>query len=74
MQRQWQRELATTFGVGEEEEARIPLRSRWHAVPMTAPLNRVDAGCGAETLFWSMSWSAREKIGHFFPRRHGRCL
>src|SRR5215469_7007775 len=60
-------DLATTFAVGEEAEQSAPMGEQGEAVPITAPLNRVQATMrrGDDV---SIDVVVRTRnVGHFFP-------
>ncbi|HZR33539.1 MAG TPA: tetratricopeptide repeat protein [Terriglobales bacterium] len=62
-----QAELATTFAVGEEAEAKPTKGESGAAAPVTAPLNRVQAVVrrGDDVLVDTVVRT--RKVGHFFP-------
>jgi Flp pilus assembly protein TadD len=62
-----QPELATTFAVGEESEAKITPGSAGEAVPVTAPLNRVQPTVRRGDNLRVDVVVRTKKIGHFFP-------
>ncbi len=62
-----QTELATTFAVGEEAEAKITPGARGEAVPVTAPLNRVRPVVRRGDTVRVDVVVRTKKIGHFFP-------
>ena len=64
---QLQTEMATTFAVGEEAEAKITAGSAGEAVPITAPLNRVNATVRRGDTVRVDVVVRTKKIGHFFP-------
>ena len=64
---QSQTEMATTFAVGEEAEAKITAASSGPAVPITAPLNRVNATVRRGDTVRVDVVVRTKKIGHFFP-------
>jgi len=64
---QSQTEMATTFAVGEEAEAKITAGSAGEAVPITAPLNRVNATVRRGDTVRVDVVVRTKKIGHFFP-------
>jgi tetratricopeptide (TPR) repeat protein len=60
-------EQMTTFGVGEEAESRVTPAAGLAAVPVTAPLNRVNATVRrGDDLLVDVVVRTR-KVGHFFP-------
>ena len=62
-----QSELATTFAVGEEAEAKITPAAQTELAPMTAPLSRVRPVVRrGDTVRVDVVVRTR-KIGHFFP-------
>jgi Flp pilus assembly protein TadD len=64
---QSQTEMATTFAVGEEAEAKITPGSAGEAAPVTAPLNRVHATVRRGDTVRVDVVVRTKKIGHFFP-------
>ena len=62
-----QNELSTTFAVGEEAEARITPMGTGEAVPVTAPLNRVNPVVRRGDTVRVDVVVRTKKIGHFFP-------
>jgi cytochrome c-type biogenesis protein CcmH/NrfG len=62
-----QSDLATTFAVGEEAEAKITPGSNAEAVPVTAPLNRVQPTLRRGDTVRVDVVVRTKKIGHFFP-------
>ncbi|HMB83851.1 MAG TPA: tetratricopeptide repeat protein, partial [Terriglobales bacterium] len=60
-------ELATTFAVGEEAEAKITPGSTAEAVPVTAPLNRVQPAVRRGDIVRVDVVVRTKRIGHFFP-------
>jgi|CZKY01.1.fsa_nt_gi tetratricopeptide (TPR) repeat protein len=62
-----QHELATTFAVGEEAEARITPGSAAEAAPVTAPLNRVQPAVRRGDTVRVDVVVRTKRIGHFFP-------
>src|SRR5437868_3267104 len=62
-----QTELATTFAVGEEAEAKILPGAGGEAQPVTAPLNRVKPALGRGDTVLVDVVVRTKKIGHFFP-------
>ncbi len=66
-----QRELATTFAVGEEAEARITpgasSDSNIESVPVTAPLNRVQPAVRRGDTVRVDVVVRTKRVGHFFP-------
>jgi tetratricopeptide (TPR) repeat protein len=60
-------ELATTFAVGEEAEAKITPGSTAEAVPVTAPLNRVQPAVRRGDTVRVDVVARTKRIGHFFP-------
>src|SRR5579862_4868039 len=64
---QSQNEMSTTFAVGEEAEAKITPGAGGEAIPVTAPLNRVQPALHrGETVRVDVVVRTK-KIGHFFP-------
>jgi tetratricopeptide (TPR) repeat protein len=62
-----QTELATTFAVGEEAEAKVSPQTGGQAQPVTAPLNRVKPALRrGDTVLLDVVVRTK-KIGHFFP-------
>jgi tetratricopeptide (TPR) repeat protein len=62
-----QSELATTFAVGEEAEAKVTAAAPAEVLPVTAPLSRVQAVVRrGDTVRVDVVVRTR-KIGHFFP-------
>src|SRR5467141_3678033 len=62
-----QSELATTFAVGEEAEAKVTAAAPAEVLPVTAPLSRVQAVVRrCDTLRVDVVVRTK-KIGHFFP-------
>jgi Flp pilus assembly protein TadD len=62
-----QREIATTFAVGEEAETKITPASNGPAVPVTAPLNRVQPAVRRGDTVRVDVVVRTKRIGHFFP-------
>jgi len=64
-----QNELATTFAVGEEAEAKITpgASSNAEAAPITAPLNRVQPAVRRGDTVRVDVVVRTKKVGHFFP-------
>ena len=62
-----QPELATTFAVGEESEAKVIPGGAGEAVPVTAPLNRVRPTVRRGDNLRVDVVVRTKKIGHFFP-------
>jgi Flp pilus assembly protein TadD len=62
-----QSELATTFAVGEEEETKIAPSAGEEAVPVSAPLNRVQAALRRGDTVRVDVVVRTKKVGHFFP-------
>src|SRR6202158_4484650 len=64
-----QHELATTFAVGEEAEAKITPGSNANveAVPVTAPLNRVQPAIRRGDTVRVDVVVRTKRVGHFFP-------
>ncbi len=62
-----QHELATTFAVGEEAEARITPGSNAEAAPVTAPLDRVQPAVRRGDTVRVDVVVRTKRIGHFFP-------
>src|SRR5712692_6628209 len=62
-----QSEIATTFAVGEEAESRITPGAAGEAVPVTAPLNRVQPALRRGDTVRVDVVVRTKKIGHFFP-------
>jgi len=62
-----QSEIATTFAVGEEAEAKITPGAVGEAVPVTAPLNRVQPVLRRGDTVRVDVVVRTKKIGHFFP-------
>ncbi len=62
-------ELSTTFAVGEEAETKIAPSSNPNAeaVPVTAPLNRVQAGVRRGDTVRVDVVVRTKRVGHFFP-------
>jgi len=60
-------QLSTSFAVGEEAESSVPKASTTAALPVTAPLNRVNASVRrGDTVLVEVVVRTR-KVGHFFP-------
>ena len=62
-----QHELATTFAVGEEAEAKIAPGTAGEAVPVTAPLDRVRPVVRRGDTVRVDVVVRTKRIGHFFP-------
>src|SRR5271157_79938 len=62
-----QHELATTFAVGEEAEAKITPGSNAEAAPVTAPLNRVQPAARRGDTVRVDVVVRTKRVGHFFP-------
>jgi Flp pilus assembly protein TadD len=62
-----QSELATTFAVGEEEETKIAPSAGEEAVPVSAPLNRVQPALRRGDTVRVDVVVRTKKVGHFFP-------
>jgi tetratricopeptide (TPR) repeat protein len=64
-----ERELATTFAVGEEAETKITpgASSNAEAAPVTAPLNRVQASVRRGDTVRVDVVVRTKRVGHFFP-------
>ncbi len=62
-----QHELATTFAVGEEAEAKITPGSATEAAPVTAPLNRVQPAIRRGDTVRVDVVVRTKRVGHFFP-------
>jgi tetratricopeptide (TPR) repeat protein len=60
-------EVATTFAVGEEAEAKVTQGSAGEAAPVTAPLNRVQPALRRGDTVRVDVVVRTKKIGHFFP-------
>ncbi len=60
-------EMATTFAVGEEAEAKVTPGSTGEATPVTAPLNRVQPALRRGDTVRVDVVVRTKKIGHFFP-------
>jgi tetratricopeptide (TPR) repeat protein len=60
-------ELATTFAVGEEAEAKVTPGMTGEATPITAPLNRVQPALRRGDTVRVDVVVRTKKIGHFFP-------
>jgi tetratricopeptide (TPR) repeat protein len=60
-------ELATTFAVGEEAETPITPSGEGEAMPVTAPLNRVQPAVRRGDTVRVDVVARTKKIGHFFP-------
>src|SRR6266436_2232633 len=60
-------ELATTFAVGEEAEAKITPGSATEAAPVTAPLNRVQPAVRRGDTVRVDVVVRTKRVGHFFP-------
>jgi tetratricopeptide (TPR) repeat protein len=64
---QSQNEMSTTFAVGEEAEAKITPGAGGEAIPVTAPLNRVQPALHRGDTVRVEVVVRTKKIGHFFP-------
>ena len=62
-----QHELATTFAVGEEAEAKVTPGAVAEAAPVTAPLNRVQPAVRRGDTVRVDVVVRTKRIGHFFP-------
>ena len=62
-----QSELATTFAVGEEAEAKVTAAAPAEVLPVTAPLSRVQAVVRRGDTLRVDVVVRTKKIGHFFP-------
>jgi Tfp pilus assembly protein PilF len=62
-----QSELATTFAVGEEAEAKVTAAAPVEVLPVTAPLSRVQAVVRRGDTVRVDVVVRTKKIGHFFP-------
>jgi tetratricopeptide (TPR) repeat protein len=62
-----QRELATTFAVGEEAETNVAPASNAPATPVTAPIDRVHPGVRRGDTVRVDVVVRTKRIGHFFP-------
>ena len=62
-----QSELATTFAVGEEAEAKVTAAAPAEVLPVTAPLGRVQAVVRRGYTLRVDVVVRTKKIGHFFP-------
>ncbi len=62
-----QHELATTFAVGEEAEAKITPGAVAEASPVTAPLNRVQPAVRRGDTVRVDVVVRTKRVGHFFP-------
>src|SRR6266404_9580105 len=62
-----QHELATTFAIGEEAEAKITPGSATEAAPVTAPLNRVQPAVRRGDTVRVDVVVRTKRVGHFFP-------
>ncbi len=62
-----QHELATTFAVGEEAEAKITPGANAEAAPVTAPLNRVQPAVRRGDTVRVDVVVRTKRVGHFFP-------
>jgi cytochrome c-type biogenesis protein CcmH/NrfG len=60
-------EVATTFAVGEEAEAKVTPGAGGEAAPVTAPLNRVQPSLRRGDTVRVDVVVRTKKIGHFFP-------
>jgi len=62
-----QHELATTFAVGEEAEAKVTPGTASEASPVTAPLNRVQSAVRRGDTVRVDVVVRTKRVGHFFP-------
>src|SRR5258708_25132685 len=62
-----QHELATTFAVGEEAEAKVTPGTASEASPVTAPLNRVRSPVRRGDTVRVDVVVRTKRVGHFFP-------
>jgi len=62
-----QHELATTFAVGEEAEAKVTPGASSEAAPVTAPLNRVQPAVRRGDTVRVDVVVRTKRVGHFFP-------
>jgi tetratricopeptide (TPR) repeat protein len=62
-----QSELSTTFAVGEEAESKVAAETTGEAVPVTAPLNRVQPSLRRGDTVRVDVVVRTKKVGHFFP-------
>jgi tetratricopeptide (TPR) repeat protein len=62
-----QSELSTTFAVGEEAESKVTGEAAGEAVPITAPLNRVQPPLRRGDTVRLDVVVRTKKVGHFFP-------
>ncbi len=62
-----QHEVATTFAVGEEAEAKVTPGAEGEAVPVTAPLDRVQPAVRRGDTVRVDVVVRTKKVGHFFP-------
>jgi len=62
-----QTEMATTFAVGEEAEAKVTPGATAEAAPVTAPLNRVQPAVRRGDTVRVEVVVRTKKLGHFFP-------
>ena len=62
-----QNDLSTTFAVGEEAESKITATGAPDALPVTAPLNRVQPALRRGDTVRVDVVVRTKKIGHFFP-------
>jgi tetratricopeptide (TPR) repeat protein len=62
-----QHEVSTTFAVGEEAEAKVTPGSAGEAVPVTAPLSRVQPAVRRGDTVRVDVVVRTKKVGHFFP-------
>src|SRR5207245_2996611 len=60
-------ELATTFAVGEEAEAKVTAATPAEVLPVTAPLSRVQPVVRRGDTVRVDVVVRTKKIGHFFP-------
>ena len=58
---------STTFAVGEEAESKVAARPEREAVPVTAPLNRVQPALRRGDTVRVDVVVRTKKVGHFFP-------
>jgi Tfp pilus assembly protein PilF len=62
-----QHEASTTFAVGEEAEAKVTPGAGGEAVPVTAPLDRVQPGVRRGDTVRVEVVVRTKRVGHFFP-------
>ncbi|HWZ82494.1 MAG TPA: tetratricopeptide repeat protein [Terriglobales bacterium] len=62
-----QREVSTSFAVGEEAEAKVTPGAGGEVVPVTAPLNRVQPAVRRGDTVRVDVVVRTKKVGHFFP-------